>query len=68
MCNAFCGLNLAGHALGRNGVGFGWLYADPGAADLAGLLAGDYAVSPVDGSAPGVAAQAMPVPDRRAGA
>lgn len=63
--NAFCGLNLAGHALGRNGVGFGWLYADPGGADLAGLLAGDYAVSRVDGSAPGVAARAMPVPDLR---
>ncbi|WP_298361700.1 hypothetical protein [uncultured Litoreibacter sp.] len=61
--NAFCGLNLAGHALGRNGVGFGWLYADPGEADLAGLLAGDYAVSRIDGAAAGVAASDMPVPD-----
>ena len=60
--NAFCGLNLAGHALGRNGVGFGWLYGDPGDADLAGLLAGNYAVSRVDGDAAGVAATDMPVP------
>ena len=63
--NAFCGLNLAGHALGRNHVDFGWLYADPGAADLAGLLAGDYAVSRINGREPGVAAQTMPVPDLR---
>ena len=27
--NAFCGLNLAGHALGRANVPFGWLYEDP---------------------------------------
>ncbi|MEZ5808782.1 MAG: hypothetical protein R3D65_14060 [Zhengella sp.] len=27
--NAFCGLNLASHALSLNGRGFGWLYADP---------------------------------------
>ncbi|MEM7473085.1 MAG: hypothetical protein AAF340_17185 [Pseudomonadota bacterium] len=60
--NAFCGLNLAGHALGRNGVGFGWLYGDPGAADLAGLLAGRYQVTRVDGAAPGVDAAANPVP------
>ncbi len=61
--NAFCGLNLAGHALGRNGVGFGWLYADPGAADLPGLLAGLYNVARLDGLAPGVEAVEMPVPD-----
>ncbi len=63
--NAFCGLNLAGHALGRNHAGFGWLYADPGEADLAGLLAGKYRVTRLDGTAPGVAATAMPVPDLR---
>ncbi|MBD3679648.1 MAG: hypothetical protein HUJ27_14780 [Rhodobacteraceae bacterium] len=39
--NAFCGLNLAAHALGLRGRVFSWLYADPGAgADLEGLLAG----------------------------
>ena len=41
--NAFCGLNLASHALGLNGREFGWLYGDPGEAiadDLADLLAG----------------------------
>lgn len=27
--NAFCGLNLASHALGLNERGFAWLYADP---------------------------------------
>jgi len=27
--NAYCGLNLAAHALGRAGVPHGWLYADP---------------------------------------
>lgn len=27
--NAFCGLNLASHALGLNGCKFSWLYADP---------------------------------------
>lgn len=31
--NAFCGLNLASHALGLNGRGYSWLYADPAAAD-----------------------------------
>ncbi|WP_421703131.1 L-fucose/L-arabinose isomerase family protein [Aliiroseovarius sp.] len=41
--NAFCGLNLASHALALSGRGFGWLYADPtgnAAGDLAALLAG----------------------------
>ncbi len=41
--NAFCGLNLASHALRRNGRDFGWLYADPAldvADDLTGLLSG----------------------------
>jgi L-fucose isomerase-like protein len=28
--NAYCGLNLAAHALGRAGVAHGWLYASPG--------------------------------------
>ena len=42
--NAFCGLNLASHALGLSGRAFGWLYADPtapdAAADLGAMLAG----------------------------
>ena len=33
--NAYCGLNLAAHALGRAGVPHGWLYADPDAPGLA---------------------------------
>lgn len=44
--NAFCGLNLASHALGLNGRAFGWLYRDPGpgiAAELQALLAGQRA-------------------------
>lgn len=42
--NAFCGLNLAAHALKLRGRSFGWLYAAPDAPDLDGsvraLLAG----------------------------
>lgn len=42
--NAFCGLNLASHALGLSQRAFGWLYLDPAAdtcaAELAALLAG----------------------------
>lgn len=38
--NAFCGLNLAAHALGLNDVEFGWVHADPAKADV-GVLAGD---------------------------
>lgn len=36
--NAYCGLNLAAHALGRAGVAHGSLYADPGAPGLAASL------------------------------
>ncbi len=32
--NAYCGLNLAAHALGRAAMPHGYLYADPGEADL----------------------------------
>lgn len=32
--NAFCGLNLAAHALGKAGIAHGWLYAAPEAAKL----------------------------------
>ena len=48
--NAFCGLNLASHALGLAGRRFGWLYADPEgdvAADLGDLLAGHRLVGDV---------------------
>jgi L-fucose isomerase-like protein len=36
--NAYCGLNLAAHALGRAGVDHGWLYADPAQQGLAEQL------------------------------
>lgn len=36
--NAFCGLNLAAHALGRAGVSHGWLYAEPGASHISDFL------------------------------
>jgi hypothetical protein len=62
--NAFCGLNLASHALGLRGRAFGWLYADPDApglaADLDALLAGGRAVVPLEGRA----STAEPLPDR----
>ncbi|MEO0880670.1 MAG: hypothetical protein AAFY22_13280, partial [Pseudomonadota bacterium] len=32
--NAFCGLNLASHALGKAGIAHGWLYADPDAGEI----------------------------------
>ncbi|MCY4178691.1 MAG: hypothetical protein OXC60_15875 [Litoreibacter sp.] len=60
--NAFCGLNLAGHALGRNGVGFGWLYGDPGQVDLDALLSGGSQVARINGTEPGVDAADNPVP------
>lgn len=36
--NAYCGLNLAAHALGRAGVPHGWLYAEPEAPGVADSL------------------------------
>jgi L-fucose isomerase-like protein len=36
--NAYCGLNLAAHALGRAGIAHGSLYADPADAGLAAQL------------------------------
>jgi len=41
--NAFCGLNLASHALGRQGRAFSWLYAAPSGeigSELEALLSG----------------------------
>ena len=51
--NAFCGLNLAAHALGRRGHTLGWLYADPDgpvAADLRALLQGERDTRRLDGT------------------
>lgn len=62
--NAFCGLNLASHALGVNGVRFGWLYGEADA-DLAGLLAGTYQIAPLSGEMPAGEAAEMPVPNLR---
>lgn len=63
--NAFCGLNLAMHALGRAGHTAGWLYAAPdapeAAADLVTLARGRQGVAfaPLPpGPAPGAADQA----------
>ena len=61
--NAFCGLNLAGHALSRGDRAFSWLHADPDEAgvdeDLAALLAGERIVRPLEGE-PAIA-EALPV-------
>lgn len=59
--NAFCGLNLASHALGLAGRGFGWLYADPAAdvaGDLAALLDGARDVARLDAAPAGQATDA----------
>lgn len=65
--NAFCGLNLASHALGVNDVRFGWLYADPFsdgiATEVDALVSGHRQSGRIDGTAPDVAAVAMPVPN-----
>lgn len=57
--NAFCGLNLASHALGLNGRAFGWLYADPGKADLPALIAG-HCTTPAPAPRPAAAVGAKP--------
>ncbi len=38
--NAYCGINLAAHALAKNGLDYRWLFAAPDAADIADRLAG----------------------------
>ncbi|WP_216366846.1 L-fucose/L-arabinose isomerase family protein [Halovulum dunhuangense] len=66
--NAFCGLNLASHALGLAGRDFGWLYTDAGDADLDGLLAGRHQagrLAPVAGA--GDAGRGRKVADALAG-
>ena len=52
--NAFCGLNLASHALGLYRRDFGWLYADPEVADLKGLVAGEHSCERLEGTRPEV--------------
>ena len=51
--NALCGLNLAGHALGRLGRAFSYLYAEPENAGeaLRELMAGHRRIVPRDGAA-----------------
>lgn len=50
--NAFCGLNLASHALGRAGRLFSWIYADPQSPDigsqLEALFRGERIVAPLE--------------------
>lgn len=51
--NAFCGLNLASHALSLRQKRFAWAYGDPGAlseADLWGLLTGSRDSGRLDGT------------------
>jgi L-fucose isomerase-like protein len=63
--NAFCGLNLASHALGRNGIAFDWLYADPTdatvAVDLKAALTGQTQGAPTNGTPPDMAPAALPI-------
>jgi L-fucose isomerase-like protein len=59
--NAYCGLNLAAHALGRAGVPHGWLYADPGETGLGArlrALAAPASAAPRRATLPAVAADA----------
>lgn len=61
--NAFCGLNLAAHALGLRGQGFGWLYTTPetaAAAGLAELLEGGRQARPVAAAASAEPASSTP--------
>ncbi len=64
--NSFCGLNLAGHALGLNDRDFSYLYAAPDASDIGSaldeLLAGKRQSQPV----PLVAARAKAGPGAKA--
>lgn len=69
--NAFCGLNLAGHALGQNGVQFGWLYADPSDEGVrekfAQLINGELSTIALEGAASPVAPAENPVPNLKIG-
>jgi L-fucose isomerase-like protein len=59
--NAFCGLNLASHALGLNRVPFGWLYREPSGdalPDVQALLAGERPSGRIDAMPAGEATEA----------
>jgi L-fucose isomerase-like protein len=59
--NAFCGLNLASHALGLNHVPFGWLYREPSEdalPDVEALLAGERPSGRIDAAPEGEATEA----------
>jgi L-fucose isomerase-like protein len=67
--NAYCGLNLAAHALGRAGVPHGWLYAAPDAPDIgASLRALALPAARVPSRARAAAATADAAADRALGA
>lgn len=71
--NAFCGLNLAGHALGLNKRAFSWAYADPEGDDvgtiLADLISGKRLANPAKAKAlpPVTAGDDAPLKDIRIG-
>jgi L-fucose isomerase-like protein len=59
--NAFCGLNLASHALGLNGISFGWLYRAPDTEalpEVRALLAGERPAGRLDAAPPPAATEA----------
>jgi L-fucose isomerase-like protein len=59
--NAFCGLNLASHALGLNHVPFGWLYREPSEdalSDVQALLAGERPSGRIDAAPAGEGTEA----------
>jgi L-fucose isomerase-like protein len=59
--NAFCGLNLASHALGLNHVPFGWLYRAPtedALPDVRALVAGERPSGRLDAGPAGEATEA----------
>ncbi len=62
--NAYCGLNLAAHALGLAGAAHGSLYADPGRSGLAGELRALARPAP----RPAAAARTPVAPDAQAAA
>ncbi len=63
--NAYCGINLAAHAMGKAGLDYRWLFADPGADDIGARL--EALASPVD-SGPVDILEPEPAEDARADA
>ncbi len=53
--NALCGINLAAHALGKRGIGCGYLFADPAAAGTADAVAALLAAGVPDAVTPAAA-------------